>query len=180
MKNKNDLTIILQGGRYLPVAANYQFGKLNDVNYGVHIVLGYSHLFSNRLFAAIEQKIGYAYHPSKVKIIDSEIKNKVVKPWEFTTLARLGYGFESFPGVIYLSGGAKILKTEADDSKTFVRPVFGIGYQHALSTYWNIRGDILYTHVSSVNYKEKISNNFINCKGEGHRISGALTFVYTF
>lgn len=80
-------------------------------------------------------------------------------------------------GIPYLSGGIKVFKIDGDDNKTVVRPVIGLGYQHALSSHWSMRGDIMYTHVSTVNY---LSDDKIKLKANGHRISGALTSLYTF
>ena len=153
-----------------------KFSEQKDVSYGIHGIFGYSYLFANRFFCAIEQEIGWARHPNKMRNILFKSENRVVKPWEFTTLARLGYGFKSFPGVIYLSGGIKVLKTDSDDSKTLVSPSFGMGYQYAVSTHWSLRGDVLYTHVSSFNFK----TNNMPCKGKGHRLSGAISLIYTF
>ena len=146
----------------------------SSVNYGGHFLVGGNYQFNNRLFVGFEQQAGLAYHPAETRMI---------KPWEFTTLAKFGYAFESFPGVIYVSGGIKFLGIR-ELNKNLVRPVFGIGYQHGISQHWSIKGDVLYTHINSFKHTTKTVVTRIpisvKWKCKGHRLSGAITFVYTF
>ena len=173
----------LVGGGVIP--DGFKMASSTDVSYGIHGVLGYSYLFPNRFFCAIEQEIGWTRHSAEAKAYfpqNTEGNAKLIKPFEFTTLARFGYGFETFPGVIYLSGGLKVLKIDYNDSKTLVRPAFGIGYQHAISAHWSMRGDILYTHISNVNFnagKTRNGDDF-RAKVKAHRLSGAISLIYTF
>lgn len=165
------------------VPAGSKIGRQTDLSYGIHALLGYGHLFANRIFLGIEQQVGVAHHPSQSKnyIAEGKVDGQSFKPWEFTTLARLGYGFESFPGIAYVSAGVKVLKINSSyDDKNICRPVFGIGYQHGLSPHWSIRGDVLYTHISKVDFAEKMNGMQFNQKGKGHRISAMVTIAYTF
>lgn len=165
------------------VPSGTKIGSAKDVSYGVHAVIGYGHLFPNKLFLAIEQEVGYAHHPCEIKWDNTyhrdKSKNKLVESLELTSLVRLGFALNSVHGIPYLSGGIKVFKIDGDDNKTVVRPVIGLGYQHALSYHWSMRGDIMYTHVSTVNYLGGY-NNKLKLKANGHRISGAVTFLYTF
>lgn len=171
----------LNNGSIVP--AGSKIGRQTDLSYGIHALLGYGYLFSNRMFVGIEQQIRVAHHPNQSKsyIAEAKTDGQSFKAWEFTTLARLGYGFESFPGIAYVSAGMKVLKINSPyDDKNICRPVFGIGYQHGLSQNWNIRGDVLYTHINTVNFAEKVSGRQFNQKGKGHRISAMVTLTYTF
>ncbi len=166
------------------VNINHDVGKVNideltsarrsAVNYGGHLMMGINYQFNSRVFIGFEQQAGLAHHPAKTRI---------VKPYEFTTLARFGYAFESFPGVIYVSGGVKFLGIR-EINENIVRPVFGMGYQHGISQHWSIKGDVLYTHVSSFKHTETGIEAGVprstKSKCKGHRLSAAITLVYTF
>ncbi len=167
------------------IQANSKIAKAIDLSCGIHALLGYGHIFSNYVYLGIEEQIGVASHPCNGKryITNEAFDSKIVKPWEFTTLAKIGYVFESFPGIAYVSAGMKILRIDIndDDIKNICNPVFGVGYQHVLSQHWSIRGDALYTHVNNVDLKQKIqSGYYLKMKAKGHRISAMVTLVYTF
>lgn len=181
-----DMAKIYTRVNYPNVAEGTKFLGMNDFSYGVHGLVGYNQVFSNRISLGIEQQVGVAtLSDSKMKSYTDgkkyEDESRILKPWEFTTLARLGYAFESFPGILYVSGGIKVLRTYNEDGgKSIIRPVVGVGYQHAFLTHWGLRGDVTYTHVSSVNFRFKAGNECIDCKGKGHRVSAAISLVYTF
>lgn len=183
-----DMAKITLAQKYQNIAEGTKIFGMNDFSYGVHGLVGYNHVFSNKLSLGIEQQVGVAtLSDSKMNSYingrEYEDDSRILKPWEFTTLARFGYAFESFPGIIYISGGIKVLRTYNDDGgKNIVRPMFGIGYQHAFWKNWSLRGDVTYTHVSSVNFRSKDEdrNEYVNCKGKGHRISASISLVYTF
>lgn len=164
------------------VPSDTKIVKATDLSYGIHALVGYGNVFSNKVFLGIEQQVGIAYHPCNVKnyITGEKVDSQIYKPLEFTTLVRLGYKSQSCSGMPYISAGMKVLTIDIDDSKIICRPVFGIGYQHGLSEHLSVRGDVLYTHGNSVNYKEKtLYGNYAAMKGNGHSISAMVTFAYT-
>lgn len=181
-----DMAKITLAQKYLNIADGTKISGINDFSYGVHCLVGYNQVFSNRISLGIDQQVGVAtLSDSKMNSYTDGKKyedgSRILKPWEFTTLARFGYAFESFPGIVYVSGGIKVLRTHNEDGgKNIIRPVVGIGYQHAFLTHWSLRGDVTYTHVSSVNFRFKAGNECIDCKGKGHRVSAAISLVYTF
>jgi hypothetical protein len=157
-----------------------RIGKSTDLNYGIHGIIGYGHLFQNNLYLAAEAQIGYNHHPVKTKILNFEKTTpQLFKGGEVFLLSRVGYKFCSVPGIIYLSAGGQGFKIDANDDRVFIRPVLGLGYQHGLSEHWSLRGDLLYTHVGEIKFKERIGDRETMLKGKGRLWSARLTFCYT-